>query len=324
MFIPCLFTQIVSKATDVAKQAQIFSLHGGVETVTPCSAKLMTHYSFDFAQQIHYPASPQQPGALYFKTGRKCSIFGIMCEPVKRQVNFLTDEAVDTGKGANAVISMLHFFFERFGLGEERVYLHADNCCGQNKNNMMMWYLLWRVMTSRHKEINLSFMISGHTKFAPDWAFGLAKKKLAHSVLNCLGDIATSVQNSSVVNLSQLCGTEDGKVSVPMYNWSAYLTQFFKRIPHIRLYHHFKMHSGQPGILSVKKSAKGEAISIDLRVNETAIDPSILPPAVRPKGLSHDRKSYLYKEIREFVSPEHQDTVAPEPGPRQNIYAREA
>ncbi len=45
--------------------------------------------------------------------------------------NFLGDEA---GKGANVVISQLHYYFEHHGLGEMEVYLHAD---GQNKNSCM-------------------------------------------------------------------------------------------------------------------------------------------------------------------------------------------
>ena len=53
-------------------------------------------------------------------------------------MNYLIDEAVDVGKGANAVISMLHHFFSTHSLGEEHVHLHADNCVGQNKNNAVI------------------------------------------------------------------------------------------------------------------------------------------------------------------------------------------
>ena len=82
---------------------------------------------------------------------------------------------MDMGKGANAVVSMLHHFFEVHGLGED-VHLHADNCGGQNKN-IMVGYLLWRVLTGLHENITLSFMVAGHTKFSPDWCFGLLKKR---------------------------------------------------------------------------------------------------------------------------------------------------
>ena len=96
------------------------------------------HYSFDFAQQVHYPSNPLQPGPMYFKTARKCAIFGVCCEGVPRQVNYLIDEASDTGKGANTVISLLHHFLEHHGLGEVEIGLHADNCAGQNKNNAVL------------------------------------------------------------------------------------------------------------------------------------------------------------------------------------------
>ena len=99
------------------------------------SGPVFAHYSFDFAQQVHYPHNPLQPGPMYFKTARKCAVFGVCCEGIPRQVNYLIDEASDTGKGANTVVSLLHHFLQHHGLGEVNLHLHADNCTGQNKNN---------------------------------------------------------------------------------------------------------------------------------------------------------------------------------------------
>ena len=70
----------------------------------PCSFNGMMHNSFEDAQQVHFPSNPMQLGPIYFKTLRKCGIFGIMCEAVPRQVNYLNDEAVTVGKGTNATI----------------------------------------------------------------------------------------------------------------------------------------------------------------------------------------------------------------------------
>jgi len=75
----------------------------------------------------------------YFKTARKCAIFEICCEGIPRQVNYLIDEASDTGKGANTVVSLLHHFLGHHALGEVEMGLHADNCSGQNKHNMVLW-----------------------------------------------------------------------------------------------------------------------------------------------------------------------------------------
>lgn len=131
-----------------------------------CSFAGRNHYSFDFAQQVHFPSDPLQPGPIYFKCPRKCGLFGVASEAFPKQVNFLMDESVNTGKGANVVVSMLHYYFEHYGIGECHLNLHADNCSGQNKNSCMMWYLMWRVLTGRHVTITLSFLLTGHTKFS--------------------------------------------------------------------------------------------------------------------------------------------------------------
>jgi len=70
------------------------------------------HYSFDYAQQIHFPfnSNSQQPGPIFFKTPGKFSIFGVSCEPTSIQVNYLIDEANDVKKGADATISLVHHF----------------------------------------------------------------------------------------------------------------------------------------------------------------------------------------------------------------------
>ena len=153
----------------------------------PCSSDMVAHYSFDMAQQVHYPSDPFQPGPMYFLTPRKCAIFGVCCEALPRQVNYLIDEASDTGKGANTIVSLLHHFFQEHGLGEMDVHLHADNCVGQNKNSTILHYLLWRVMVGLHRSITLSFLIVAHTKFSPDWCFGLLKQRFRRTVVGLPG-----------------------------------------------------------------------------------------------------------------------------------------
>ncbi|XP_062591875.1 uncharacterized protein LOC134253368 [Saccostrea cucullata] len=72
----------------------------------PCTVDVQMHYSWDYAQQVHFPHHAQQVGPIFFKTPRKCNVFGICCEGSGKRVFYLTDEAENTGKGANSVISM--------------------------------------------------------------------------------------------------------------------------------------------------------------------------------------------------------------------------
>ena len=66
-----------------------------------------------------------------------------------KQVFYLTDEADSAGKGANSVISQVHHYLEHHSLGEETAHIHFDNCTGQNKNNAVLWYAMWRVMAGK-------------------------------------------------------------------------------------------------------------------------------------------------------------------------------
>ncbi len=46
------------------------------------SVDTMMHYSWDFAQQFHYPFEDQQVGPIYFKTPRRAQLFGVCCEGI--------------------------------------------------------------------------------------------------------------------------------------------------------------------------------------------------------------------------------------------------
>ena len=146
---------------------------------------------------MHYPSDPLQPAPMYFLCPRKCSIFGVCCEAVLQQDNFLIDEAHVCSKGANNVISYLETFFANFGLGKSVAHLHCDNCSRQNKNKFMIWYFLWRVCTEKHDKITLNFLITGYTKFAPDWCFGLLKQTFRRTPVSCLSDMVSDVNSST-------------------------------------------------------------------------------------------------------------------------------
>ena len=80
----------------------------------------------------------------------------------------------------------------------ERLMLkYIFHCTAQNKNNVVLWYGLWRVMTGLHKSIEYSMMIAGHTKFEPDWHFGVWKLHWRNSTAETLSQLAETVTKSS-------------------------------------------------------------------------------------------------------------------------------
>eukprot|EP00033_Pygsuia_biforma_P004370 GCRY01004790.1.p1 GENE.GCRY01004790.1~~GCRY01004790.1.p1 ORF type:complete len:220 (+),score=27.75 GCRY01004790.1:672-1331(+) len=84
--------------------------------------------SFDYAQQVHVPFSSQQVGELYFKTPRKVQLFGVTMENTPFFFLYLIDEAESAGKGADAVISLVHhtIFNELKKINSKTLKLQAD------------------------------------------------------------------------------------------------------------------------------------------------------------------------------------------------------
>ena len=274
----------------------------------PNSNNLKAHYAFDYAQQVHFPSDPMQPGPVYFLTPRKCAIFGVNLEAIPRQVNFLTDEAGCCGKGSNAVVSQLHYFFEHHGLGETEVFLHADNCSGQNKNSTMIHYLAWRALTNQHSSLTLSFLIVGHTKFSPDWCFGLFKRKFRHTKVSTLNGIACTVNESAHCNHAQLVSREDGSVIVPTYDWADFFASRFKKVPGIKKLHHFRFSSSEPGCVFMKEYCDSDVeVKVELLKFPWSPDSLELPRIIVPKVLSTTRQWYLYDQIRQFCADDDKD-----------------
>ena len=229
------------------------------------SAPAYMHYSFDFAQQVHFPSSPQQPGQLFFRTPRKCGIFGVCCESVSSQVNYLIDEADSVGKGANVIISLVHNYLEIHGMKEKHLMLHAHNCVGQNKNNAFIQYIAWRVLTNRNSSAQLSFMLVGHTKFAPDRFFGLFKRQFRKATVDTLQDISRVMTESSKAGKNIPVPTVDffGKRNCEWYEWSTFLSQYFRTIPGITKYHHFLVSQEDPGVIVCKELADSPEVQIN-------------------------------------------------------------
>ena len=96
----------------------------------------------------------------------------------------------------------------------------------------------------KHKlpySLDLHFLITGHTKFAPDWRFGLIKQSFRKTIVNTLSEIAGVVKDSTVtgLNIPQLVGLEDGTVLVESYGWQ-HQTPYFRALPQIKQYQDFR------------------------------------------------------------------------------------
>ena len=198
---------------------------------------------------------------------------------------------------------MLHHFFESHAIEKQKILLHADNCVGQNKNNILMQYLMWRIMSGRSEYIEISFMLVGHTKFAPDIFFGLIKKGYKHTFVSTLEEVQDVVRKSMLTgkNISQLTKSVDGTRFVFWYDWKSFLSAIFNPIPNITSYHHFRFEKKSPGVAFVRELVTSPEKAIRITSRET-LNSHALPEQVTPKRMNITRKWYLFDEIARFCS----------------------
>ena len=140
-----------------------------------------------------------------------------------------------------------------------------------------------------HHSITYSFLIAGYTKFAPDRSLGLIKKAFKDTYVSLLYEFARLVETSSTsgLNKAQLVGTHDGRVIVPVYDWSSFLGQYFKKLPKIKKCHHFRFSNENPGKVFYKEFVFSPEQSFMLLKNNAILPPpSILPDVVNPDGLT--------------------------------------
>ena len=229
-------------------------------------------------------------------------------------MNYLIDEAQSCGKGANSIVSMVHHYLSNFTQGEDEIFLQADNCIGQNKNNTMVWYLAWRVTVGLSKVCELNFMIPGHRRFSPDRFFGLIKRKFRRSKVSALIQIAEVVETSTTggQNKAYIIGAESAK-PFAYYDWTEFLSHFFTTIPHLTTYYHFRCKASHSGVVFVREFADSEEKEVSILKRNIIVDKDDFPCKITPPGLSLDRQWYLFEHIRQFCEEEYRDVTCPKP-----------
>ena len=200
----------------------------------------------------------------------------------------------------------MHDYLEKRCKGVKHVMLHTDNCVGQNKNNAFMQYLAWRVITKRNHSIQVSFMLVGHTKFAPDRFFGLFKRQFRRATVDTMVDVMRVMKESSVAGKNIPNPTVDalGQRNCEWYDWSSFLGEYFRTIPNITKYHHFSVSKENPGEIVCKKFAEDpeEHHTMFKRGVTASSITDTLPKVVKPKGLDAQRQWYLYEQVRPFCN----------------------
>ncbi|MDW3631333.1 MAG: hypothetical protein QOK71_07840, partial [Nitrososphaeraceae archaeon] len=278
----------------------------------------ITHICYDWAQSVAAPFSPQQVGSIFFKSPFVIHIFGICKtdDDENNQLNYtIGEDELPEGtskKGANTTLNMVYDSLQKIDrAGKKDLYVTCDNCPGQNKNNLSLWFWSWLVMMEWYENIYINFMIPGHTKFICDAKFGSIKKLYKTSLINTVDDVEEVINNSSEYNKS--IRYKNG-LGWKWQDFDSMLKDYFRTLPNIKKYHHFRFSSSQNdiGIVYFSKKSGGEEYSYNLLKN-TGFDKNSQRNILEVAPLTDERKKYLYNKIRQHVDAPYRDTLCPNP-----------
>ena len=133
--------------------------------------------SADYQQSKLIPSwgKTEQPGSTYYLQKVSHDIFGIVDHSNDNSVVYLFDERIGP-KNTDHTLSFLTHFWNQ--LHHQHPWIHRlaiflDNATSTNKNKYLFSWAMEMVSSGEIDHVHISFMVAGHTKFAPDRLFSV-------------------------------------------------------------------------------------------------------------------------------------------------------
>ena len=179
-----------------------------------------------------------------------------------------------------------------------------NNACSTNKNQYMMAATLEVVQLNIIDYFRISFMVAGHTKFAPDQLFSLTARDFYPSdVFNESELIAVMERYASVV-------LDSGRI---VRAWRETVTKKYSKLQGIRALHDFiaLQNSGEDAVMKVRDSCYTGILKNTPMKFSKGMSPSYVAiPGVGQsyyalkvvKELSENKQSHLNQMCSNFIS----------------------
>ena len=163
----------------------------------------------DYMQErtLPYFGSSAQPSETYYKQKLTVHLCGLVQHHGGRSVVYLSDERASGAKVADHLCSYLRDYVRSLPPNVTTLTIWGDNA-GTIKSQYLVGWAADCVEEGVLTEINLRFMLPGHTKFSPDALFA---------------SISATYRRSDVFNMAQLAGVVDRHACPKVFDHDALL-----------------------------------------------------------------------------------------------------
>ena len=189
---------------------------------------LVISADYQMCKLVPYWGLTAQPGCTYYLQKLNHDIFGIVNHANELSSVFLFDERVGP-KNTDHTISYLCEYLSKLPTWIHRVHLFLDNTSSTNKNCFLMAWAYEMIQQSKLSFLRISFLIAGHTKFAPDLLFSKIAQTYNRS------DVFNTKELRDVISIYADVTVDEGAI---VCDWRNAMTKYSK-LPGIRSLHDF-------------------------------------------------------------------------------------
>ena len=309
------------------------------EFIRECSKKAKQHHDdnvtwqertilefADYAQNMDMPHfGSEQPGDIYYYSPLGIYVFGLVDTSggKSKLTAFYYKEGVGK-KGGNNVASLLwknaklklHLERSKKDGALKEYILTMDNCGGQNKNRMVIRFLLMMAELKVYKKVLLLFLVRGHTKNPCDRMYMLLKQRFHFKNVYTMSQLHDNLNSNDDVNAIEST-VED------FYDLDTVLAKYYS-VPQsgtVNRSHMFIMDSKHPGKLILKDSTSEEERVQNLKCGDLTNDERIIAinndlkqmKPITPPGLKQIKRVELGTKWRKLVPEQYADDICPRP-----------
>ena len=170
------------------------------------------------------PPYSAQPGSTYYLQKLNHDVFGVVDHSTGSSTVYLFDERIGP-KNTDHTISYLTDYISHLPPWVKRVHLFLDNTSSTNMNYYMMSWAYEMVQHKRVDFLRISFLIAGHTKFAPDLLFSKIAQTYNRS------DVFNTDELKEVISTYAEVVVDEGEL---VCDWRTPLSEKFSKLPGIR------------------------------------------------------------------------------------------
>lgn len=262
-------------------------------------------YTFvaDYAQNMYLPSfASEQPGETYYYSPLNCYCFGVVdCSTNPTHLAAYCYYEGEGKKGGNNVTSMLYAELKRKGITDggapvKEINFFFDNCSGQNKNRMVLRFIVCLVKMKICKTARAAFLIRGHTKNDCDRLFNLMKKEYRKCNVYNEEDFINAINSHK--DVTAIAFNE-------FLDFDTFQEKSMRKIERVLTNHIFEVSDSNPNHMTVQNAigepTKTQEIVKDdyqgIDWNETVMDLQRIPPP----GIQDIKWRELYDKWRPLI-----------------------